>query len=103
MNLIEICGITLPKRHNTRRNRQRALRRYFNQDDARFANVIPHPSAIENQCICGAHIADFIDRGGTLKAYSAWSGCRVRELSRWLDDFRRHRFPGQRMLKGGGK
>lgn len=98
MNLLELFGIQLPRRHNTRRNRLRALRKEFNRENEFFDSEPPHWSALENECICVAHLADFIDQGGTVKAYSAWSGCSVREISRQLDNFRHQRLPGQRMI-----
>ena len=105
MNLLEALEIRIPRRYNTRRNRRRAVSQWLNRDDHRCCNEPPHWSANENQSRFAAHLADYIQSGGTLKAYSAWSGCAVRELSRLLDDYRRQRLPGQRQLaeKGGAK
>jgi hypothetical protein len=99
--LLEVLEITIPRRHNTRRNRARAVRHYSDRQDTGYYHEPRHHSADENQVRCAAHLADYIQRGGTLKQYSAWSGCRVRKLSRLLFDFRRHRLPGQRVLAGG--
>ena len=98
MNIEELLGIRLPRRHNTRRNRKRALLRRFNQIDDDIWKQPPHWSAMENRIRCTAHLADNLELGVTLKTYSAWCGCRVRELSKHLDDYRRGRLPGQKEI-----
>jgi hypothetical protein len=97
--LFEDCwGIRIVNRLNTRRNRKCAKARWWNREEERYTKEPPHWSANENQARCAAHLADFIQSGGTIKAYSAWSGAGVRHLSKLLDDFRRQRLPGQRQL-----
>lgn len=105
MNLCEALGIRIPRRYNTRRNRRRAIIKWQNREDHNFYAEPRHWSANENEVRCAAHLADYVQRDATLKGYSAWSGCTVRELSKLLDNYRRHRLPGQRELaeKGGAK
>ena len=98
MNITQILGITLPRRHNTRRNRARAIRRWSNQQDEYYAKQPRHESANENEVCIAAHLADFIQRGGTLKAYSSWSEAGVRHLSKLLDDYNHRRLPGQLII-----
>lgn len=103
MNWDAIIEIHVPRRHSTRRNRLRAARQFFNRKDNECWNQPPADCAVENEVRCAAHLADFLDQGGTLKAYSAWSGCSVRELSKQLHSYRRGRLIGQRLLEGGAR
>ena len=99
MNITEILGIKLPRRHNTRRNRARAIRRWSNRQDDAYAKQPQHESAIENEVRGAAHLAENIERGVTLKTYSAWAEySSVRKLSKRLDDYNHRRLPGQRQL-----
>src|SRR4051812_25140163 len=102
MKACELLEIGIPRRHNTRRNRRRAVRQWLNRDWEKMLAEPRHWSANENEARCAAHLADYIDQGGSLKGYSAWSGCKVRELSKLLDTFRRQRLPGQRELAEKG-
>jgi hypothetical protein len=98
MKLSDYTDIRLPKRHNTRRNRLKAFRNYFHRLDDEAWKQPCHSSAPENEVRCAAHLAENIERGVTMKAYSAWSGRTVRHLSRQLDRYRRGQLSGQRQL-----
>ncbi len=98
MNLTFYTDIKLPKRHNTRRNRLKAFRKYFNRIDEEIYRQPCAPCAPENEVRCAAHLVENIERGITLKAYSAWAGCGVRHLSRLLHNYRRRLLEGQRLL-----
>ena len=98
MNITYILDIRIPRRHNTRRNRARAIRRWQNRQDEYYAKQPCHWSANENEVRCAAHLADYIQLGGTLKMYSAWSEAGVRHLSKLLDDYNHRRLAGQKEL-----
>jgi hypothetical protein len=86
-------------RHNTRRWRRRNKIRFFNLRNVasmRITSGISESELNANWIRCGAHLADQIARGITLKTYSAWSGCKVRVLSKLLDNYIHRRLPGQR-------
>ncbi|HEV2691424.1 MAG TPA: hypothetical protein VG347_00860 [Verrucomicrobiae bacterium] len=98
MDLTLYTDIRLPKRHNTRRNRTKAFRKFFNRIDEESYHQPCAPCATENEVRCAAHLAENIERGVTLKTYSAWAGCDVRHLSRLLNHYRRQLLEGQRLL-----
>ena len=97
--LFEWAGIQLPQNHNTRRNRRRALIKYLNQIDHACSTGPVAECAPENEARCAAHLADYIDQGGNIKSYSAWSGVGIRHLSKILFNYRHQRLEAQRRLQ----
>lgn len=70
------------RRHNTRRRRRLALLAWSvssgNETSKEFGRLFG-AEILEN---AARHCIQFVNSGGTLKAYSAWSGIRLRHLSR---------------------
>ena len=101
--------VYLPKRINTRSNRRRALGHFWSRwmQDELLPRIDSHLLSMreENRLRMVAHCQDYLDQGGTLKRYSAWSGVKIRELGKRLSDYRRHRLPGQNFieLKAGAR
>lgn len=97
----------LPKRINTRRNRRRCLAHFWNRwwDCELIPRIDSHLLSVreENRLRMVAHCQDYLDQGGTLKRYSAWSGVKLRELNRRLADYRRQRLPGQLTIAQGSR
>ena len=101
MKLLALLQIRLVNRMNTRRNRARAVRRFFNRQDEAWlkaAPPIPESERDANWIRSAAHLAFNRERGVTLKCYSAWAGCKVRTLSKLLDDYAHRRLPGQNQI-----
>ena len=89
-------------RHNTRRWRRRNKIRFFNlcnEASMRITSGLTESERDANRIRSAAHLADEIARGVTLKTYSAWTGCKVRFLSKLLDDYNHRRLPGQREVQ----
>ena len=91
----------IPRRCNSRRMRQRARQAWSNQlDHERFDRDHRNWEVIraEGGIRTAAHCVDYINQGGSLKAYSAWSGMRLRELSKLVYDYQRGRLRMQRTI-----
>ena len=95
----------LPRRHNTRRNRERALNAWWNRNEQLLCNVnsdlTPEQRVARNKvCLVRAQgLACHVAAGLTIKRISSWSGVPVRILTRFLSDYYQRRLPGQREVE----
>ena len=92
------CRMRLIKRCNTRRNRRLAWAHLLYREEDLFFKEGAHWSAKANRISNTAWLAENIERGVTLKALSAWTGCTMRKLSKRLSDYRHGRLPGQKEI-----